>query len=292
MKPLRVVAVDDEPLALRLIKSMLQELPYMEVLATCRNGREAVSAIAECAPDLVFLDIQMPGMGGFDVVRALQADTMPLVIFTTAYDQFALEAFEVNAVDYVLKPLEVDRLQLAVDRARERLLAQGPGAGHGTPDSRAGTKASLLNSIVQVEGAEDSEGGGGDQQVLQDTAAAPRKLAIKDRSRIVMVNQADIEWIDAAGDYMCVHAGGETHVMRSTMKELQQQLCADTFKRVHRSTLVNLTFIDHIRVLSKGEYQLTLSSGSQIKVSRNYRQPIKEYLDEARGATLGPAHTN
>ena len=283
MNPLRVVVVDDEPLALRLVKSMLQELPFVEVLATCKNGREALDAVSKHCPDLLFLDIQMPGMNGFEVVRRLQGDTIPLVVFATAYDQYAIEAFEVDAVDYVMKPLEDERLEQAIQRARERLQLQAAAAASDT--GPADIKGNLLHSIEKIERARSGAATEPAAEQVQGTDAV-RKLAIKDRGRITMLNQADIEWIDAAGDYMCVHAAGETHVMRSTMKELQQQLCGDTFKRIHRSTVVNLNFIAKIKVLSKGEYELTLESGAQIKVSRNYRQPIKEYLDASRGTVV------
>ncbi|MFI2812109.1 MULTISPECIES: LytTR family DNA-binding domain-containing protein [Microbulbifer] len=276
MSHLRAVIVDDEPLALRLLQAMLEELPDIEVVASCRNGREALNAVARHTPDILFLDVQMPGMNGFDVVRRLQGDTIPLVVFTTAYDQYAVNAFEVHAVDYVLKPLETERLQTALSRARERLHA---GAGQSGAGGN-GEKNRLLASMEDIEQREQPDTGAPAEAPAREGKA---KLAIKDRGRITMICQADIEWIDAAGDYMCVHASGETHVMRSTMKELQEQLSSETFKRVHRSTLVNLNFIEHIKVLSKGEYLLTLASGSEVKVSRNYRQPIKEYLDASRG---------
>ncbi|SHF37750.1 two component transcriptional regulator, LytTR family [Microbulbifer donghaiensis] len=283
MKPLRIVVVDDEPLALRLAKSMLQEIPFVDVVAACKNGREALEAISRHCPDLIFLDIQMPGMNGFEVVRRLQGDTIPLVVFATAYDQYALEAFEVNAVDYVMKPLEDDRLELAIRRARERLQLQTTTAtGQREPSDR---KGNLLQSIERIERA---RGDAPTEPVAEQAHSADtmRRLAVKDRGRITMLNPADIEWIDAAGDYMCVHAAGETHVMRSTMKELQQQLCGETFKRIHRSTVVNLNFVNNIKVLSKGEYMLTLESGAQLKVSRNYRQPVKEYLDASRSTVV------
>ena len=283
MNPLRVVVVDDEPLALRLVKSMLQEIPFVEVLATCKNGREALEAVSKHCPDLLFLDIQMPGMNGFEVVRRLQGDTIPLVVFATAYDQYAIEAFEVDAVDYVMKPLEDERLAQAIQRARERLQLQAAAAA--SDKGPADIKGNLLHSIEKIERAHSGTATEPAAEQAQGSDAV-RKLAIKDRGRITMLNQAEIEWIDAAGDYMCVHAAGETHVMRSTMKELQQQLCGDTFKRIHRSTVVNLNFIAKIKVLSKGEYELTLESGAQIKVSRNYRQPIKEYLDASRGTVV------
>ncbi|MFA0812600.1 LytR/AlgR family response regulator transcription factor [Microbulbifer epialgicus] len=272
MSKLTVVLVDDEHLALRLLKSMLEEFTEIDIVACCRNGREALQAVFEYTPDLLILDVQMPGMNGFDVVRRLQGDTMPLIVFATAYDQYALRAFEVHAVDYVLKPLDGSRLQIALERARQRLKQLGSAAHN----SRSAEKSRLLNSIE----ASDCQVTHSQEDVGRTISSG--RLAIKDRGNITMVNQLDIEWIDAAGDYMCVHAKGETHVLRSTIKDLQKQLCPNNFKRIHRSTLVNLNFIQHIKVLSKGEYFLTMSSGAKVKVSRNYRLPIKEFLDSNR----------
>ncbi|MBN8430986.1 response regulator transcription factor [Microbulbifer salipaludis] len=266
MSQLRAVLVDDEPLALQLLQSMLEEIADIKVVATCRNGREALNAVVKYTPDILFLDIQMPGMSGFDVVRRLQGDTIPMVVFATAYDHYAIEAFEVHAVDYILKPLEMERIELAVDRARARARQEDNARG-----STRDHKAQLLASLQTAQPSSSTEG--------TKTVESSGKLAIKDRGRIVLLDQFEIEWIDAAGDYMCIHATGETHVMRSTLKDLQKQLSPDWFKRIHRSTLVNLKFIDQIKVLTKGEYLLTMKSGSEVKVSRNYRTPIKEYLE-------------
>ncbi|MCO1334601.1 LytTR family DNA-binding domain-containing protein [Microbulbifer sp. OS29] len=282
MNKLTVVLVDDEPLALRLLQSMLEEHQDLDILACCRNGREAVQAVSEHSPDLLILDVQMPGINGFDVVRSLQADTMPLVIFATAFDQYALKAFEVHAVDYVLKPLDPRRLETALERARQRLVQMRSEGEEGNQEE----KKRLMRSF--------EERGNNSNPSAESAAAhtASQRLAIKDRGSITMVTQQDIEWIDAAGDYMCVHAKGETHVMRSTIKDLQKQLCPNLFKRIHRSTLVNLNFIVHIKVLTKGEYFLTLSSGAKLKVSRNYRLPIKEFLDFNKQASLTTPQTS
>ncbi|WP_444898766.1 LytR/AlgR family response regulator transcription factor [Microbulbifer sp. VAAC004] len=271
MNKLTVVLVDDEPLALRLLQSMFEEFPHIEISACCRNGREALQAVSEYSPDLLVLDVQMPGMNGFDVVSRLQADTIPLVIFATAFDEYALKAFEVHAVDYVLKPLDSARLETALDRARQRLQL----AHVGKKDIHQEEKNRLLRSIEEMSSTRG-------QASETHTPVINNRLAIKDRGSITMVNQQEIEWIDAAGDYMCVHVKGETHVMRSTIKDLQKQLCPDNFKRIHRSTLVNLNYIEHIKVLTKGEYFLTLTSGAKVKVSRNYRLPIKEFLEANR----------
>jgi len=272
MNKLTVVLVDDEPLALQLLKSMLQDISDIKIVACCRNGREALQAVSDHTPDLLILDVQMPGMSGFDVVHHLQGDTIPQVIFATAYDQYALKAFEIHAVDYVLKPLDNGRLHTALNRARQRLHQMSTS----TNDSHQGEKNRLLRSI------EDAVNQGNATTKAYPFHTNSSRLAIKDRGSIIMVNQQDIEWIDAAGDYMCVHVKGETHVMRSTIKDLQKQLCVESFKRIHRSTLVNLNYIEQIKVLTKGEYFLILTSGAKIKVSRNYRQPIKEFLESNR----------
>ncbi|GAB2506081.1 LytR/AlgR family response regulator transcription factor [Microbulbifer agarilyticus] len=274
MSALKTVVVDDEPLALQLLQSLLEDISDIEIVAACRNGREALNAVATYMPDLLFLDIQMPGMSGFDVISRLQGDIIPQVIFATAYDHYAVEAFDVNAVDYVLKPMEPERLELAVGRARGRLRQQRlQGLGNLSDE-----KGRLLSSLTSPTTEQSTEKGAN-----SDT---PGKLAIKDGGRIILASQADIEWVDAAGDYMCIHNNGETHIMRSTLKELQQQLCPISFKRVHRSTLVNLNYIQEIQVLTKGEYLLTLKSGEKIKVSRNYRQPIKDYLERNQSTTV------
>ncbi|GAA5441975.1 transcriptional regulatory protein BtsR [Microbulbifer sp. NBRC 101763] len=271
-----VVLVDDEPLALRLLKSMLEEFSDIKIVACCRNGREALQAVSDHTPDLLVLDVQMPGMNGFDVVYNLQGDIMPQIIFATAFDQYALKAFEVHAVDYILKPLDGKRLRTALERARQRLQLVNTSTKH----SHQTEKNRLMRSI------DDTVNQGNAHRGATLPQNASNRLAIKDRGSITMVSQQDIEWIDAAGDYMCVHVKGETHVMRSTIKDLQKKLCPKNFKRIHRSTLVNLNFIEHIKVLTKGEYFLTLTSGAKVKVSRNYRLPIKEFLESNRHKNL------
>jgi two-component system LytT family response regulator len=262
---LTTIVVDDESLARRGLKLRLAELEGVEVLAECRNGREAIEAIREFEPDLVFLDIQMPGLDGFDVVRELQADHMPLIVFVTAFDQYAISAFDVHAVDYVLKPVEEARLEEAVSRARNRL------AGTVKGDQ----KQRLLEVIVELTGKSESA----IEEMLQaDGPGYPDKLTIKDGPEVVLVPTQDIEWVDAAGDYMCIHAGGETHVMRSTMKDLEAQLDPTRFQRIHRSTLVNLERVVKLSSHINGEYFLTLDCGACLKMSRTYRDSVAHLL--------------
>jgi two-component system LytT family response regulator len=264
--------VDDEPLALKLIRKYLGEIPEIEIVAECKNGREAFDAVTDLAPDLMFLDIQMPGMNGFDVVQKLQADIVPLVVFTTAYEQYALEAFEVHAVDYVLKPLDVEHIRRAVDRALERF-------GQGEEN---GQKTRIIGAIDDINHRDFQVAQANQQGVSRqsDNHNIERKIVIKDRDVITLLKQNDIEWVDAAGDYVCLHAGGVTHVKRSTLKDLLAELDENIFKRVHRSTIVNLNRIEKVIPHSKGEFFLQLSEFERIKVSRNYREVIKSFLSE------------
>ncbi|MDP4745742.1 MAG: LytTR family DNA-binding domain-containing protein [Porticoccaceae bacterium] len=270
MQKLRTIIVDDEGLARKLLRVLLEQVPEIELIAQCNNGREAVTAILDLEPDLVFLDIQMPGKNGFDVIKALQADLMPMIIFCTAYQRYALDAFDLHAVDYLLKPVDETRLLRAVQRACDRFQVDGD-LGHqklsliGAIDEIAKKFNASLGSIDELSGA--------DGQWVSDT-----KIAIKDQDSTVLIDAKDIDWVDAAGDYMCVHVKGVTHVMRSTLKSLMSRLDPDKFKRIHRSTVVNLDRIDEVIAQKKGEYTLHLDCDERLKVSRNYRDAIKNFL--------------
>ncbi|TDG15193.1 response regulator transcription factor [Seongchinamella unica] len=271
MRKLRTIVVDDEPLARRLMRSMLSDIDDIELVAECRNGREAVAAVQGFAPDLMLLDIKMPGLSGFDVVRELQADIMPMVIFCTAYQRYALDAFDLHAVDYLLKPVDEGRLQRAVARARQRF----------ETETEAQNKTPLIGAIDEIAHKVASRGpNAGKSPAPEGVVTESRKLAIKDHDGTVLVSVDDIDWVDAAGDYMCIHVGGETHIMRSTLKHLMSRLDPEKFKRIHRSTVVNLERIVKATPLQKGEFTLDLDCGEKLKVSRNYRQEIKIYLDD------------
>lgn len=273
MNKIRTLIVDDEPLALDLLRSYLKQHPQIEIVAECKNGKEAISRVIELQPDLMFLDIQMPGLSGFDVIKRLQADITPLVVFVTAYEQFALAAFDVNAVDYTLKPLDHESLARAVGRCEERL------AGG---DKSESFKPRIIHAIEQIaQGTEQSAANTGNvMPVSTPQAVKDQKIVVKDRSSIVLIDQIDIDWVDAAGDYMCIHVDGVTHIMRSTLKSLLAQLNPDIFKRVHRSTIVNINRIEKIIPHTKGECFLVLAENERIKVSRNYRSVIKNLIDE------------
>lgn len=267
MNNLKAIIVDDESLARRGLALRLQQIPQVDVIAECANGQEALDAIAEHNPDLVFLDIQMPGIDGFDVVRRLQSDTMPMVIFVTAFDQYAVDAFKVHAVDYVLKPIDDDRLHAAIDRAvAHHEQEESARAKERLMELMMGMTGESANSIEQMVDAEEPK-----QQW-------PEKLVVKDGSDIHLIKVGDIHWVDAAGDYMCIHAGGKTHIMRITMKELEAMLNPVRFTRIHRSTIINTDYIAGAQTLGNGEYLLSLEGGTQLKVSRGFRDRVKQLL--------------
>jgi len=272
MKRLRTIVVDDEPLALRLMVSFLANSPELEIVAECVNGREAVTAVLDLAPDLMFLDIRMPGLNGFEVIKKIQPELLPMVVFCTAYERYALDAFDVHAVDYVVKPMDEDRCRLAVNRALARYSEQ----------QESGEEKSLLIGAIDAITRKVAKRTSVKKPTIQESPspAEERKIAIKDRDSIKLIKEQTIGWIDAAGDYMCVHAEGETHIMRCTMKQLMEELDPEIFKRVHRSTIVNLNSIDQVIPHKKGEYFLLLEGGERVKVSRNFRESIKTFLSD------------
>lgn len=270
MVKLKTIVVDDETMSRKLILSCLEDLPEIEILAECSNGREAVTTVLELEPDLMFLDISMPGLNGFDVIKKIQPELLPMVIFCTAYERYALEAFDVHAVDYIVKPLDEQRLQLAVKRAVARFHEE---------QHQGENKASLLGAIDSITTDVSEHEPLLDEPGVSSSPVEPvRKITIKDRDSIRLVKVDTIAWVDAAGDYMCVHAEGETHIMRCTMKQLLKDLDDSVFKQVHRSTIVNLNCIEEVIPHTKGEYFLQVDNGERIKVSRKYRGAIKTFL--------------
>lgn len=272
MTKLRTLIVDDEPLALDLLRFHLNTISEIEIVAECANGKQAIDATMELAPDLMFLDIEMPGINGFDVVEKLQADMLPLIVFATAYEQYALQAFDIHAVDYILKPLDEERIRRAVRHALERFeIAED----HGQKPKIIGALDEIKQRAAGVTHSDLEHA-----QHISKHDGRERKIVVKDRDAITLLKQEDIEWIDAAGDYVCLHVGGVTHIMRNTMKELLRQLDPAIFRRVHRSTIVNINRIEKVTPHTKGEFFLHLGEFDQIKVSRNYRDAIKSFLSE------------
>lgn len=263
---LKTLIVDDESLARRGLTHRLKTIPDIEVVGEARNGREALKLIAEKKPDLVFLDIQMPGLSGFEVVQQLDAETMPLILFLTAYDEYAVRAFEVNALDYILKPIDEERLNQVLEKVRGNL-----------DQKRALKQKQLLLELVSTISGEtiSSFEELGDREVRELVHREPARLAIRDGGKTTWVNQDDIEWIDAAGDYMCIQAQGVTYIMRKTMKELEKELDGSILQRIHRSTIVNISQVKEMESHINGEYFLTLASGHRVKLSRTYKDKLK-----------------
>ena len=277
MGALTAILVDDEPLALKLLGSMLAQYNGIEVVAECRSSKDAVKQIQLLQPDLVFLDIHMPVLSGFDVVKKLQADVLPMVVFVTAFDQYALRAFDMHAVDYILKPIDPSRLGLAINRAMERYQKKDVGVDKSTVLSALDTildTNSDRNSYRNRDTNSDSAEKKSYEVELDGTSGQPDRLAIRDGVHTVLVRFEDIDWIDAAGDYMCVHVGAVTHVMRSTMKDLVGKLPPSMFARIHRSTMVNVKKVIGLESLPRGESLLLLSNDVTLKVSRNFRKVV------------------
>ncbi|NLG75637.1 MAG: response regulator transcription factor [Xanthomonadaceae bacterium] len=267
--PIRTILVDDEELARRGIQIRLQKHRDIEVVAECGNGREALEAIAREKPDLMFLDIQMPGMSGFDVLARIPHESLPMTVFVTAYDRYALDAFEAQALDYLLKPINDVRFVQALDRVRT----------YSEQRSALAQREKLMQLLASTQGS-----GEFDPELIKkhlETALVkryPQVLPIRDDSGTIRLDVRTIDWIDAAGDYMCVHADGRTYVLRETMKSLEAILDPDVFQRVHRSTIVNVNRVRRLRPHTNGEYFLSLENGQELKLSRSYRDRVDQLL--------------
>lgn len=268
---IRTLVVDDESLARRGLIVRLQDFPQVELLDECQSARQALEKIVELQPDLIFLDIQMPGMNGFELLREVKTKgiALPIVVFVTAYDQYAIKAFEVRAIDYLLKPVDHERLGLALERVSKNLAQR----------ERNDQQERMLNLLADATG-EDCEA------ILRklaenETVGAsryPEHIAIKESGEITRVAINSIEWVDAAGDYMCIHAANETHILRRTMKELEEELNPNRFQRIHRSAIVNLDQIEKLCSRQNGEYHIVLKNGKELKVSRSYKERIKKLI--------------
>lgn len=262
--------VDDEQLAIRGLRLRLERFGDIQVIAEAKNGREAVKLIRSESPDLVFLDIQMPGLNGFDVIESVADTSQTLFVFVTAYDEFAVKAFEAHALDYLLKPVDQDRLEDTLRVVRKRIRQD-------RAFSRTQHLEQALSAMGKLTPGRTKAGAVGAPSNVPERDYTHR-LNIKDRGRISVIDVNDIEWIDAAGDYMCVHVNDETHVMRETMKSLTKQLDPHIFKRVHRSAIVNLQKVTALTPHNNGECFLVLESGAEVKVSRSYRSVMNRFI--------------
>lgn len=256
MRMLRALVVDDERLARVGLRRELEELDGVEVAGECGGGSEAVRAIREASPDVVLLDIHMPGVDGFDVVRRVGADAMPPVIFVTAHDEHALRAFEVGAVDYVLKPVEPDRLREALERVRERR----------SRDAGADSGSELRDLLARVERLE------------AERRSSAHRLTVQKGDHITFVDTEDVRWIESAGNYARLHTPEGPYLVRRTMKSLERDLDPDHFLRVRRSAIVNMDHVRHLEPADGRRYRIALEDGTTLHSSRRHRGAVHDYL--------------
>jgi two-component system, LytTR family, response regulator len=263
---IRSILVDDEPLAIQGLQLRLEPYDDVEIVDTCSNGREAIRSIKTNKPDLVFLDIQMPGFDGFSVVQGLMEVEPPLFVFVTAYSDHAIRAFEAQAIDYLMKPVDEDRLAATLDRVRQRLA-----------EKRGVEEIDRLREVL-AEVAPEAAAEIGDGGEAPSANRFEKMINIKDRGQIFRVDVDHIERIDAAGDYMCIYTAENTLILRETMKDLEKRLDPRRFQRVHRSTIVNLDLVKQVKPHTNGECFLVLDSGAQVKVSRSYRDVVARFV--------------
>jgi two-component system LytT family response regulator len=249
------VIVDDEPLARERLASLLSAEQDIEVVRQCRDGEEAVAAIDQLTPDLVFLDVQMPALNGFEVIEAVGPDKMPLVIFVTAYDQHALRAFQVRALDYLLKPFDRERFQEALQRARAHIQRD-----------ETGDLGRRLLALVK--------------DLRRDQPKTDR-LVVKSGGRLFFLRTDEIDWIEAAGNYVRLHVGTASHLLRETMNSIEARLDPEKFFRIHRSRIVNMERIQEMQPWLNGEYAVVLRNGTRVTLSRGYREKLQERLGKA-----------
>lgn len=252
---LRVVYADDEPLARQRLQDLLAREEDVEIVAACENGDEAARVILREEPDIVLLDVQMPGLDGFEVVEALGDEAAPAIIFVTAYDEFALQAFEAHAIDYLLKPVVPERFSAAMERARAQV--RHIRRGGAPPDLGA-----LLDTVTEVTGY-------------------PERIVVRVAQRLILVRVDTIDWIGADGNYAVIHVGKQTHLLRETMSRLERRLDPRRFMRIHRSRIVNLERVREIQSLSSRTFVFVLEDGSKLESSSGFRQQIQSWIDQA-----------
>jgi two-component system LytT family response regulator len=250
---INTLIVDDEPLARDRVKRFLRDEDDVLVIGECGNGAEAIETIMREQPDLVFLDIQMPEKDGFDVIKALSRRYLPTIIFVTAYDQYAIKAFEVHAIDYLLKPFNRERIHRAVARAREHIESK-----------RLGNLDERLNALIAD---------------LKTEKKYIDRLVVKSVGRVFFLKTDEIDWIEAAGNYVKLHVGRESHMIRETMNGIESKLDPEQFLRIHRSTVVNIDRIKELQPMFSGDYVVILRNGAELALSRNYRDRFNELFE-------------
>jgi two-component system LytT family response regulator len=250
---IRALIVEDEPLMRERLRGLLAEEPDVVCVGECANGPAAVAAITAERPDLVFLDVQMPGLDGFGVIEAVGVEQMPLTVFVTAYDRYALKAFEVQALDYLLKPFNRPRFRQALERARARLRrGKGSDVQH------------MLHALLED---------------VKATSRTPRRLVVRSENRIALLKPEDVDWVEAAGNYVRLHVGKDEHLLRGTMEAVEAQLPAGQFVRTHRSAIVNIERIRALEPTFHGDYVIELHDGTELPLSRTYRPALEKLLD-------------
>lgn len=252
MTKIRTLVVDDEPMGRERVLSLLQQEDDVEVIGECSDGTQAIAAIQQHSPDLVFLDVNMPGANGFGVIDAVGADRMPNVIFVTAYDEYALKAFEYHALDYLLKPFNRDRFQETLKHARASLERR-----------RAGDLGRRLLALVND---------------IKPDAPRLERLVVKSGGRVFFLRTDEIDWIEAAGNYVRLHLGDESHLFRETMNRMEARLDSRRFVRIHRSRIVNSERIKELQPWFNGEYVVILRNGTRLTLSRGYRDRLQDQL--------------
>jgi two-component system LytT family response regulator len=253
MMTVRTLIVDDEPLARERIRSLLEEESDIEIVQECGDGKEAAETILRERPDLVFLDVQMPEMTGFEVIEAVGPEQMPTVIFVTAYDQYALHAFEAHALDYILKPFDQERFERALQKARGTIQRQ-----------KEGDISERLRSL------------------LEELRPRPRyvdRLVVRSGARITFLRTEEVEWVDAEGNYVRLHVGKKSYLLRETMSGIEAKLDPERFIRIHRSTIVNIERIKSLETLFQGEYVVHLEDGTKLTSSRGYRDRLHALME-------------
>ena len=252
---MRVLIVDDEPLAREGLMLRLAGRPDVQIVGQCTNGTDAIRTILDQSPDLVFLDIRMPRLSGFDVVEAVGPDRMPLVVFLTAYDEHAVAAFEVNALDYLLKPLEPERLEASLVRATEELTKRN-----------VAQRARQLRDLL-------------DDPTLAKERRDDQRIVVRSGGHVHLLRASEITWVEASGDYVTIHTIGKAHLLRETMRRMERRLKVSGFRRVHRSAIVNLEHVTELIANESGDYHIVLADGTRLKLSRSYRDELYTALN-------------
>ncbi|HLJ29576.1 MAG TPA: LytTR family DNA-binding domain-containing protein [Candidatus Angelobacter sp.] len=245
--PIRTLIVDDEPLARERIALLLADEPDIQIVGECGDGRSTVRAIKSQTPNLIFLDIQLPEMDGFQIIEAVPAALMPAIIFVTAYDQFALKAFKVHAVDYLLKPVDREMLSETLKHLRRRIYSSDQGV--------RGKLAELIRDLESQRGRSS-------------------RIVLKSAGEVLCLKPTEIDWIESAGNYVCFHVGASTHIFRETMNQVEERLRSHNFLRIHRSAIVNLDRINRLKTRLYGDYTVELRDGTKLTLSRVYRQGV------------------